>query len=436
MHDADTSEWTRPSTIVWAVVLGLAVLAFGKSFVTAFRPPDDYTTDFIQEWLSVRNYFASEPVYENQLDSLARHWPAFRPSNPDTFLPWNAHPPAAVLVALPFARLGFQDAQLAWNAVTFGLFLASIGLAWRELATRFRPWHVLATAAVVLFAAPVSVTLSLGQVNFLLTFLLTLGWVADRRGYQLGAGLAVGVAAGLKLFPGFVLLYFLAAGRWRAAVGLVVGAVALNAAALGVFGVGAFEAYVRDVMPSLQVFQSGWRNLSINGWMLRFLDPHPTQAGPDAYRNHTLALGLTGAAALLVVSLVGWAAWRSKRTADPDRGWAVALVGMLLVSPITWQHYLVILVAPLGILAVRLPAVLRWFGWVVTAILCLPTGAFGLLVLGRTRGKELGPAHHVAMTQAQNLAGISVQTYALVALFVLTLLVPARPAPTSDGARP
>src|SRR5581483_1924161 len=292
MDPTASSEWSKPRTIAWAVVLVLAVLAFGKSFVTAFRPPPDFLTDFIQEWLSARNSFAGEPVYEDQLTALGRHMPAFKPDNADTLLPWNAHPPASVLVALPFGRLDFRDAQFAWNLVNFPLFLVSIVLVWRELGGPVRPWQVLAAAAVVLLASAVVSTLFQGQLNFLLAFLLTLGWVADRRGFQLGAGLAVGLAAGLKLFPGFILIYFLAARRWRAAVGLVAAAVALNAAALAVFGLGTFETYVRDVVPSLQVFQSGWRNLSIYGWMLRLLDPHPTQAGPEAFRNHTLAVGL------------------------------------------------------------------------------------------------------------------------------------------------
>ena len=54
------------------------------------------------------NYYAGEPVYENQSAALARHMPAFRPDNPDVLLPWNAHPPASVLVALPLAKLDFR----------------------------------------------------------------------------------------------------------------------------------------------------------------------------------------------------------------------------------------------------------------------------------------------------------------------------------------
>lgn len=416
------------------MVLGVAVLLMGNSFVHCFRPPDYLLTDFIQEWLSGRNYFVNEPVYQNQHVTLLRHMPEFR-TDISTFLPWNAHPPAAVLIALPLARFDYQTAQFIWNLVTFTLFVFSIWLVWRELATRFQPWHVFSICTLLLFASPVVITLRQGQLNFLLAFLLTVGWVADRHGYQLGAGLAVGLAAGLKLFPGFILLYFLGAGRWRAAIGLVIGAVVINALTLAVVGIGAFETYVREVIPSLQVFQSGWRNISINGWVLRLLDPHPIQAGPEAYRNPVLAKLLTAVGVLLVSAVVVWIAIRARRTVDPDRGWAVALTGMLLVSPITWSHYLVLLVVPLAVLANRIPpGPTRWCGWVVVAVLCVPDLVFGLIALGLSRRQQLmGAVHHVAMTPAQNLFGISALTYAVIALFVLTLLIPERQAVEPRG---
>lgn len=436
MPDANSSDWRRPRTIVWALVFGLVVLAFGKLFITSFRPPDDYIADFIQEWLSARNAFAGEPIYGDQLDALARHWPEFRPQDPGSVLRFNAHPPAAVLVALPFAQLGYQDAHFAWNIVTFALFLVSIVLVARELMDRVRPWVVLCGLSILLFALPVHTSLQQGQLNFLLTFLLMVAWVADRRGYLIASGLLVGLAAGLKLFPGFVLLYFLASGRWRATVGFAIGAVGINLAALAAFGMGAFETYLRDVIPSLQQFQTGWRNLSIYGWMLRLLDPHVVQVGPEAERYPTLARLITVVASIGVVLLVVWQAWRSRRTDDPDRGWATAIVGMLLVSPITWHHYLVMLLVPLGILAARLEfRLLRVAGWVVLVVLLLGTQFFVTIGYGRQTAQLFGPAHHVPMTQRVNLLFVSLHTYALLGMLLLSIAVPDRKSSINRNER-
>jgi uncharacterized membrane protein len=432
MSEPDSSEWTRPRTLMWAILLGLSLVGFGGSFLKAFRPPDDYTTDFIQEWLSARNYFAGEPIYEDQLVALARHWPEFRPSDPETFLRWNAHPPAAVLVALPFAKLGYQDAQLAWNIVTFALFVFSIALVWRELVGVFYPWLLACVLSLILVALPIHTSLQHGQLNFLLTFLVTLGWVADRRGHPLSAGILVGLAAGLKLFPGFLLLYFLASRRWHAVLGFAIGALTINTVALISFGVNAFETYFREVIPSLQAYQSGWRNLSINGWSLRLLDPHLIQADATAYRNPALAKVLTAVLTVLVIILVAWQAWSGRKNDDPDRGWASAIVGMMLVSPITWHHYLVLLLVPLGILAQRLNGRLfRVLGWMVLVVLILGAQVFVALSMGLSTAQLFGPAHHVPMSQRVNLIAISMHSYALLLLLFMTLLIPNRLTPAA-----
>src|SRR6185369_11711502 len=64
-------------------------------------------------------------------------------------------------------------------------------------------------------------------VHLILLGLLTLAWLGVRRGDSRGewiAGVAVGIAALIKVFPGVLLLWFLLTGRYRAAAGVVVGA--------------------------------------------------------------------------------------------------------------------------------------------------------------------------------------------------------------------
>ena len=113
----------------------------------------------------------------------------------DELLPRNAHPPATVLVALPFGWISdYRTAHLVWNLLTLPLLLLSIVLVMRESKIQSRWWSVFTTIALVLPCSAVLSQLYQGQLNFLLLFLLVAAWSADRRGKQVAAGIAVGAA--------------------------------------------------------------------------------------------------------------------------------------------------------------------------------------------------------------------------------------------------
>ena len=77
--------------------------------------------------------------------------------------------------------------------------------------------------------------MSWGQFSAPLAFLVVAAWAADRTGRWHLAGVALGAAAAVKLFPAFLLLYFAAAGRWRTVAVAVATAAAVNAVALALF---------------------------------------------------------------------------------------------------------------------------------------------------------------------------------------------------------
>ena len=53
----------------------------------------------------------------------------------------------------------------------------------------------------------------------------------------------------MKLLPGFVIVYFLASGRWRAAAAFTITVIGMNGVALGVLGVNAYTDYISKVVP-------------------------------------------------------------------------------------------------------------------------------------------------------------------------------------------
>lgn len=406
----------RSALVPFACValFAVAVPVFGPQFVSMFRPPG--YTDFAQEWLSARNYWAGDPVYLPQREGLLRRTGEDLPVV-EVWMPWNAHPPVAVLLALPFGLTSdYFAAHLAWNLLTFPLMPLALALVARELNLRVPWWGALACAALVVAWNAVQYQLHQGQLNCLILFVLVLAWVADRRGFAFGAGALAGLAAALKLFPALLLLYFVAGRKWRSAGALVLVAGALNLVALAAFGFAAFETYLRDVVPSLDVFRRAWRNLSLTGYFTRL-----GEALDAPQLGKLIALG-----ARALVALAVWVAARRARCArERDRAFALAVVAMVLASPIAWTHYFVLLSFPL---------VVAWAGAPRGAAL----GALALASLALWFGEGfvprllVAPGQEVATTDVQPVPtpliaafGLGPFTFAVAALFAVLFARPA-----------
>ena len=428
-------RWPWPRLALWVVLFLLALLIYARAYVGAFRPPDGFVTDFIQEWLSAKNHFAGEPIYAPQRASIVKYVPA-DPARAAGMLPWNAHPPASVLVALPFGLLDYTAAQLAWNLLSLPFFLAALALMIRELRMPWRWESLLPAAALFLACHPIYYQITQGQFNFLLAFLFVLAWVLEKRGYGPAAGAALGVAVAIKLFPAFLLAYFLVRRRWRALGVAVAVAMLGNLAALGVFGADAFRAYANDVLPSLTFYQSSWANASLTGFVLRIFHPDPAHQITPLFASPLAASVGVHAVRLLVACVSVASAWRWRK--DADRAFAVLVAGMLLACPITWAHYFILLLQPLGVLWMRLHGPARWLFRVVLVVMWLPQYYFPTLMLGRERGAAWTVHQHDAyVTAPENLYAASLLNYALLGAFLLLFAAnPGRPAVVRGRAAP
>lgn len=417
-------------TALWVVAAVLAALLYGPAYLMVVRPPAGFAGDFVQDWLSARDHAAGLPVYGDLRAALLRHT-GLVPDPRDEFLAVNAHPPASVLLALPFAPLDPSDAHLAWNLVNLPLVALAAWLVVRELG--YRPgWRgAVIAVALGLPCAPLFDQVMFGQFNALLVVLLAAAWAADSRDRPWLAGACVGVAAAVKLFPAFVALYFVAAGRWRAAAAAVAAFLGMNAVAAGVLGADAFRAYVQDVIPAVGGMNAGvWKNVSLGSFWTRALAPLPQSRIAPAPDFPGAALALTLVSQLAVVGAAAWAAWAGRGTAaGRDRAFAAACAGMLLLAPTSWPHYFLLLAVPVGLLVARLPAGPgRWAMWACLAVMWLPDTQAAKLVLGPERALAMIKNRHDPLTPAENLLVASLQTYALAGVFALTFRLPRGPA--------
>ncbi|WP_198035305.1 glycosyltransferase 87 family protein [Streptacidiphilus rugosus] len=276
----------------------------------------------------------------------------------------------------PFAAIAFGPAALVdvpvLRVLVTGGNLVLLGVvAWQscELADwprrPMRPAAVMVATGFGVWLEPVFTTLSYGQINLALAALV-LSDLNRRRGGRRWRGAAIGVAAGLKITPGFFVLYLLVTGQWRAA---------RNAAltCVGTVGIGglllpraSWDYWTSYLWQTSRVgHEYIVDNQSLRGMLDRAL--HTVDADP-------WALG-----ASVIVAAGGLVLARTLHRADGlprSRAWAAmcCAVTMVLVSPISWTHHwiwcvpLIVLLAAEAAHERRAGLTRRWRATAVAAV--------------------------------------------------------------------
>jgi alpha-1,2-mannosyltransferase len=381
------------------VILTALVLAYRAIQFALFTSQIQWGYDFSFYWTAAGHLLNGAPIY-----SAAQLAGPYAPQGQDGFL----YPPPLAVAVMPLAALfpaDFRAAAWIWNALGATILVASVlalhrseGIGERYLLLAGRGRWLLVAAAFAF--PPVVGELVLGNVHLLLLGLLTLAWLGVRRGDggdargDWLAGIAVGVSAVIKVFPGLLLLWFVLTGRYRAAAGVVLGVVGVALLTLPFTGVEPWLQYP-TVLANLSAPTDSTDTLAPTVWL-------------------TPALGFT--AARVLVTIAGLAVLASsalglgssgRRLPGPTstaRSFALAVTVAVLVAPAVYQHYLALLVLPLllglgagvPVKAIAAAYLLMWGGqqdalgdlsWIVNR--ALPTlGALALLLALGVRGGQ------------------------------------------------
>jgi alpha-1,2-mannosyltransferase len=308
---------------VWLVLL--IALWYRANQVIGWLSAPQWGYDFSAYWLAARHLLHGESIY-----TAAQLAGPYEPQFQGQFL--YLYPPLLAVLVMPLAWLSpgtFGPAMGAWAVL--GAAIATVvvlGVGRLEALLVDREHALLLLAAAFAFP-PLVAELVLGNVHVVLLGLLALAWWETRAGARRGdavAGLAVGTAALIKLFPAVVLLWFALTGRWRAVAWAIGGAVALVALTLPITGVGPWLDYPRAIL-NLGAPADTTDALAPSLWLSAVLPILPARAV-------VLGLGLLA---------VAWSAVRLEERAS----FGVAVAVSVLVAPSVFQHYLAIMVLPL-----------------------------------------------------------------------------------------
>lgn len=321
--------------------------------------------DFYQEWSSARNWREGISVYAPQIDTLKRHLGLKYVS---VVIRYNAHPPPVILLSLPLAWLDYLDALACWQLTNLLLIALSIAVTLRTLECQLSGWWVLPIVAFLLLFNPFRQQCLQGQLNGVLLALVTLAWAAERRRLYAWAGLALGLATAIKLFPGWLVLGLLLRRRWTGVIAAVAVFIALHACSWAVLGQQAYQDYIQIVQPDLQRFRFHVTNASILGFGHKLLIGNPAERSWPLWAAPTAAWVLMGTLIVVVAVLALRAASRHQSVRSFDVAVGINITAMLLLSPLTWDHSLLLLLPWLAITACYLPPrIIPWccFGFIL-----------------------------------------------------------------------
>ncbi len=329
--DLDTPSRRRPVTgATWPRVASVVAVAAAVAVFLSWYGNQHNFFDLRIYVAAMRWWADGHPLYEYaQPDRVQGHL-------------YFTYPPFTALLLRPFAGLPIG---VTIGVLTTGTVLATVVTTWwlvGPVADRhgWPRWYAAGLAVPLVFAIePSRETITLGQINMLLVVLiladLRYGELASRTGrpgavprrFRL-AGVGIGLATALKLYPGIFILYLLLARRWRAA--LVAGGTAAGATLLAaaVAPQASWQFWTGALWDTDRVGRTDYTgNQSLLGLISRLVAPD------DPSRLVWLPVAL---------AVAGFGLWRAARAAAAgDELTGLALTGLVgaLISPITWPHH-------------------------------------------------------------------------------------------------
>jgi hypothetical protein len=265
------------------------------------------------------------------------------------------NPPTTAILLVPLSLLPFPVASLAFLLLSDGLYLGSILLLLRALATPLASGPGVFALVCTLSFSPFLVSLFLGQMDAVIIFFLMLAFLAALKGRDGVAGAWIAAAAAIKVTPLVVLGFFVARRRWVALVGtLLAGAVVTFAIAV-VVGRSVLIDFASRVLPAVSKGSALYTNQSLLGSMYRFVTPPSAVTSLDPVGGDHPGLRALWVCSALLLFSASVVIVRSARLDTPSLtvvALGVFVVVGILAGAISWNHYSAWTVLPITALAV------------------------------------------------------------------------------------
>jgi hypothetical protein len=353
------------------VLLGLTRLRI--ILVLLVSPATYLERDILQEYLMAKALLSGVNPYL-PLNQLAEIFIVKFP-----FLAHPApYPPFVAILGIPLTWFSHNYAIIVWfifEMVCLSAMACMLTILWKGRVDWVRAIFVL---FLLLTWYPVMVDLLYGQLTILLTTLLLGALLAIKKDRRILAGVLIGFSIAIKMITWPLIIYFALKKDWRSLLASSVTAIGLNLMAFFFLGIGPIlDYYLRVTMQVSAIYHSFLKNYSL--WSIGYRLFAGTQPIGGDYISAPPLVSLPNLAPLvsagLAIVFLGVGMLWAVRSKDKEIAFSILICVIVAISPISWDHYYVMIIISLAVLMHHLmkeefPSRLT-FIFVITALLLL-----------------------------------------------------------------
>jgi hypothetical protein len=259
--------------------------------------------------------------------------------------------PTFLILFEPFTRMSVAGAYGTWFAInvvalTLALFLLLRG------HPAMQPRLTLAWLALAFLYPAVGMHFyyAQSQIFVLLMLVLIMHWTEQHRSAP--AGLMLGVISMLRAYPLTLGGYFLVRRNWRALIYAAIAMAACFALTVAVAGLEPWRGFLLQLsVHTVDNHSSGPANVALVHTVLRLLTLVIGESATFPVQVARL-VAVTFTNLAFVMFSVKVTAERWERPDEDSRVYSLWVVTMLLVSPVTWVHSLILLILPFAQLTI------------------------------------------------------------------------------------
>jgi len=362
----------QPLLSSWAFLVALAVgtgVNVGYGIYKGYVVPRDY----MQDVFSAQSFIDGGSLFP---PDIGRKWVAWVENHPPAYSIWpagssrrqqeiegrqnaaesdwvQAHPPLMGLFFVPLVRFfGVYGTYFAITVISVSSLILSLVLIQHEL--RGPNALVIATSLFLLILGwdAIVAVLRSGQSGVYLSLLLILGWIGARRGHNVAAGLCIGLATCLKVYPVLTLILALVR-RFRMFLAAAATILLLTGATLALCGSNLLFDYARTTRYVTETYIPYATNFSLMAAANRLGEAMQWLIGKEG--SMLLAAGFEACFGIGFVLFLSGRAFLTRGREDRslrsfDLEYALTVAAMPLLSLVSWDHYKAVLLLPLAIL--------------------------------------------------------------------------------------
>ena len=256
------------------IIAGLALLILIAVVIRELWTDSDNAgkvkSDLMYDYASASEWLSGGNPYDPSRHLMEKHISARIQFDLDRRVVANPHTPFQIVMLAPLSLLGWVTAKNIWMMIDVVLLMLSVLMVCRELQFRMSTTGLVTLGSAVIPLA--NLEFFHGQISTLLLLLFVSGWIARRRGNDALCGIALGIAAALKLYPALMIIPLLRSRARRAASWLLGTLALMLVSSAFLIGSGTAIQFLDASRRNLLIWADAPANVSVASLPYRLLD--------------------------------------------------------------------------------------------------------------------------------------------------------------------